>query len=95
MLRISWAKTLMRATKIVAKAIAVTPADIPAILKGDHIYSLADVQAAFDANSSTSVYQSASTISDFFVKENVIKQAPDIKALLNAAFVQSVSQNKK
>ncbi|HLY28841.1 MAG TPA: ABC transporter substrate-binding protein [Aggregatilineales bacterium] len=89
-----WKQNPDEGNKIVAKAMGVAPGDIPAILTGDRIYSLADVQAAFDPNGAQSIYQSAKTISDFFVKEQVIKQAPDFQALINPTFVQAVSQSK-
>jgi NitT/TauT family transport system substrate-binding protein len=80
--------------QLVAKAIDVAPGDMSAILTGVHLYSLADVQAAFDPNSAHSLFQSVKTIGDFFVKENVIKEAPDPQTLLNPTIVQAVSANK-
>ncbi len=88
-----WKQNPDDANQIVAKAISVAPGDIPSLLTGVHVLTLPEMQAAFDTSNPKSDYQSVQTISGFFVKANVIAQAPDPQSVINPAFVQAVTAN--
>lgn len=86
-----WAKNPDDGNQIVGKAIGVAASDMPALLKTDHIWTLAENQAALDPNNPQSLTKMVKTISDFFISEKVITQAPDAQTVLNGTFAQALS----
>lgn len=86
-----WQKNPNDANVAVAKALGAQPGDIPGYLQGVKILSPADDLAIFTASNTPSLYTSAKTISDIFLKAGVIKQAPDVNAIINPAFAQALA----
>jgi NitT/TauT family transport system substrate-binding protein len=89
-----WAANPDDGNQIVAKTIGVPLADFPSLVQSDHILTVADNQVAFDFNNPQSIDKTIKAISDFFIAEKVIQQAPDTQALLNGTFVQSLTDKK-
>jgi NitT/TauT family transport system substrate-binding protein len=89
-----WRANPAEGNKIVAKAIGVTPEEMPAILSGIKVFSLQDNIEAFkpvDQNQQ-GVLTSIQSNVEFFVSKKIIKQISDITSFTNNSFVQAVAQ---
>lgn len=88
-----WRENAEEGNTITAQAMGVPPEEMPAILSGIRIFSVSDNLTAFDpaGQGPESLYQSGRIISDLFVANEIISQAPDLESVLNPSFAQALS----
>lgn len=88
-----WQTNPDEGNKIIATAIGAKPEDMAAIFAGIQVFSLQDNVTAFDpaTQGTVSIYQSSQIAIDILIKDQIIKNPPDPKTVINPSFVQALS----
>jgi NitT/TauT family transport system substrate-binding protein len=78
---------------IVGNGIGVPPEEMPAVMEGVKLFTLADNLAAFDqANPApTSLWVSGAELTDLFIRIDFYEEAPNLLILLKPQFVQALA----